>query len=404
MSGTSHDGISAALVRIEERDERPSCELLAFHTFPYRRALRERILSVTEGDQPRYPRGTRTTRFEAGGSTVAELSAVNVTLGRALGEAALKLFKRAGVAAREVALIGSHGHTFFHLPPHATRRGQTSSTLQLGEPAMIAALTGVPVVADFRPMDMALGGQGAPLAPLAHLFLFGDPTRGRVVQNIGGIANSTYLPPGARLGDPRLIAFDSGPGSMVIDALASRTSRGKLRMDRNGRLAARGKASDLLLAELMGHPYFHRRPPKSTGREQFGLSFVRELSARGRALKLSELDLIATATALTARSIGEAVRRFVTPLGPVEQLIVAGGGAHNGTLMRMLKAEMPRIEVLTADQVGVDGDAVEAMAFAILAYEMARGRAGNIPSVTGARRPAILGKLTLPPSLPHRVL
>ncbi len=402
MSGTSHDGISAALVRIEERDGRPRYELRAFKVSPYQRALRERMLSAAEGRpaRPLWPK--RSADGQANGGAAVELSTLNFALGRALAEAALKLLEHAGVAPHELALIGSHGHTFFHLPPRAAHRGQTPSTLQLGEPAVIAALTGVPVVADFRPMDMALGGQGAPLAPLAHLLLFGDPGRGRVVQNIGGIANATYLPPDARIGDPRLIAFDTGPGNMPIDALAARLSAGRLRMDKDGRLAARGKVSEPLLAQLMKHRYFNRQPPKSTGREEFGLSFVRQLTVWGKKLRLSELDLIATATALTARSIGEAVRRFVAPLGPVEQLIVAGGGAHNRTLMRMLKAQLPEIEVLNADQLAVDGDAVEAMAFAILAYEMIRGRPGNIPSVTGARCPAILGKLTLPPSLPPR--
>ena len=398
MSGTSHDGISAALVRIKEHDGRPHCELLAFETTPYRRRLRERLLSVAEGRLAWPLRMKRPAATRGLNSVLAEMSTLNFLLGRALAQAVLKLLKRAGVASNALALVGSHGHTFFHLPPHAAARGQTPSTLQLGEPAMIAALTGVPVVADFRPMDMAVGGQGAPLAPLAHLLLFGDAKRGRVVQNIGGIANATYLPPGAKIGEPRLIAFDTGPGNMVIDALALRLSGGRQRMDKGGRLASRGNVSDALLAQLMRHPFFSRQPPKSTGREEFGLSFVGQLIARGRRLGLSDLDLIATATALTARSIADALRRFVAPLGPVDQLIVAGGGAHNNTLMKMLKASLPSTEVVKPEDLAVNGDAVEAMAFAILAYETVRGRPGNIPSVTGARCPAILGKLTLPPN------
>jgi anhydro-N-acetylmuramic acid kinase len=399
MSGTSHDGISAALVRIEERDGWPHCELLGFNTTPYPHALRERMLSVAEGFQSRGLKSRRETANKPT-SLIAELSMLNFALGSALADAILKLLKRASVNQRDLSLIGSHGHTFFHLPPRTAHRGQTPSTLQLGEPAIIAARLGVPVVSDFRPMDMALGGQGAPLAPLAHLYLFGDPKQGRVVQNIGGIANATYLPPDVKMGDWRLVAFDTGPGNMVIDALAGRFSAGRLRMDKDGRLAARGKVSERLLAELMQHAYFRRRPPKSTGREEFGLNFVRALTARGRKLRLSGLDLIATATALTARSIGEAVRRFVIPLGPVDQLIVVGGGAHNRTLMKMLKVELPAIEMLTADELGIDGDAIEAIAFAILAYQTARGGPGNIPSVTGAHEQAILGKLTLPPRLP----
>jgi anhydro-N-acetylmuramic acid kinase len=270
--------------------------------------------------------------------------------------------------------------------------------MQLGESAVIAAATGVPVVADFRTMDLALGGEGAPLAPLAHLWLFADPKRGRVVQNIGGIANATYIPPRARLGDPDLIAFDTGPGNGMIDALAWRISGGRLRMDRDGQIAARGHVSQLLLAKMMENPYFRRRPPKSTGREEFGPQLLDRIVVDGRRTNLVDCDLVATVTALTARSIADACRRFIIPRGAVDQLIVTGGGAKNRTLMRMIKSELANVEVVTAADVGVDGDAVEAVAFAILGYEMLRGRQGNLPSVTGARAPAILGKLTLPPA------
>ncbi len=246
-------------------------------------------------------------------------------------------------------------------------------------------------------MDVALGGEGAPLAPLAHLWLFADPKRGRVVQNIGGIANATYIPPGARIDSPDLIAFDTGPGNGMIDALASRISGGRLRMDRDGRIAASGHVNQPLLAKMMQHPYFRRRPPKSTGREEFGTHLLDRFVADGRSMKVVDYDQVATITALTARSIADACRRFIFPLGRVDQLIVTGGGAKNPTLMRMIAAELPDVEVITADEVGVDGDALEAVAFAILGYQMLRGHQGNIPSVTGARAPAILGKLTLPP-------
>jgi anhydro-N-acetylmuramic acid kinase len=242
-----------------------------------------------------------------------------------------------------------------------------------------------------------LGGEGAPLAPLAHLWLFADPKRGRVVQNIGGIANATYIPRVARLDHPDLIAFDTGPGNGMIDALASRISGGRLRMDRDGRIAASGHVNLPLLEKLMEHPYFRRRPPKSTGREEFGPDLLDRIVADARRMKVVDHDQLATVTALTARSIADACRRFISPRGPVDQLIITGGGAQNLTLMRMIAAELPEVEVITAAKVGVDGDAVEAVAFAILGYQMLRGRQGNIPSVTGARTPAILGKLTLPP-------
>ena len=258
-------------------------------------------------------------------------------------------------------------------------------------------MTGMPVLADFRVMDLALGGEAAPLAPLAHLWLFGDPKRGRIVQNIGGIGNATYLPPRPRPGDRRVIAFDTGPGNGMIDALAARLTDGRARMDRNGRMAARGKVVETLLAELMRHPYFRRQPPKSTGREEFSPAHLATILARAEALGVAGDDLVATITAWTARSIGDASRRFIMPLGRIDQLIATGGGTHNPTLMRMIAAELPELEVLTAAGAAVDGDALEAVAFAILGYQTLCGKPGNLPSVTGARAAAILGKLTLPP-------
>ncbi len=381
MSGTSHDGVSAAMIEIDERS-RPPARVIAFHTFPYPTRFRKDLLDASADE-----------RIGA-----AAISTLNFALGREFGRAAIEIARRARVGLSDIAFIGSHGHTFFHLPPRRATRGQLASTLQLGESAVIAAATGVPVVADFRTMDIAMGGEGAPLAPLAHLWLFADPRRGRVVQNIGGIANATYIPPRARLGDPDLIAFDTGPGNGMIDALASRISGGRMRMDRDGRIAANAHVIEPLLAKLMQHPYFRRRPPKSTGREEFGTQLLDRIVADARQMKVVDHDLIATVTALTARSIADACRRFIFPRGPVGQLIVTGGGAKNPTLMRMLAADLPNIEVITAKDAGVDGDALEAVSFAILGYQMLRGRQGNIPSVTGARAPAILGKLTLPPS------
>ncbi|MGH7924969.1 MAG: anhydro-N-acetylmuramic acid kinase [Candidatus Binatus sp.] len=381
MSGTSHDGVSAALVELDER-ARPLARLIAFRTFPYATRFRKELLAAS-------------TNKKIGAAAISRL---NFALGRELGRAAIEIARRARVALTDVAFIGSHGHTFFHLPPRRAARGQTASTMQLGESAVIAAATGVPVIADFRTMDLALGGEGAPLAPLAHFWLFADPKRGRVVQNIGGIGNATYIPPRARVGDSDLIAFDTGPGNGMIDALASRISGGRLRMDRDGRIAARGHVNLPLLARLVQNPYFRRRPPKSTGREEFGPRLLDRIVADARRMKIVDYDLLATVTALTAQSIAGACRQFILPRGPVNQLIVTGGGAQNPTLMRMLKAELPNVEVITADDVGVDGGALEAVAFAILGYQMLRGRQGNIPSATGARAPAILGKLTLPPT------
>src|ERR1700691_31887 len=247
MSGTSHDGVSAALVELDDRSC-PPARVIAFHTSPYATRFRRELLAASADEK----------------IGAAAISTLNFALGREFGRAAIDLADRARVAIHDVAFIGSHGHTFFHLPPRRTTHGQLASTMQLGESAVIAAATGIPVVADFRTMDLALGGEGAPLAPLAHLWLFADPRRGRVVQNIGGIANATYIPPRARLGNSDLIAFDTGPGNGMIDALASRISGGRVRMDRDGRLAARAHLNEPLLARLMENPYFKRRPPKST--------------------------------------------------------------------------------------------------------------------------------------------
>ncbi len=381
MSGTSHDGVSAAVVRLDERAT-PRAEALAFRTFPYPAAFRERLLSLASMKDVGAP----------------AVSSINFELGKIFGNAAIKIAQVAKVRLAEISFIGSHGHTIFHLPPRTAARGQTPSTMQIGESSVIAAMTGLPVVADFRPMDMALGGEAAPLAPLAHFWLFGDRKLGRVIQNIGGIGNATYLKPSPTLNDPTLIAFDTGPGGMLIDALVNKHSGAKLKMDRDGRIAARGRANEDLLAELMRHPYFRRRPPKSTGREEFGSHYLEEVEPRATLAGVGGDDLVATITALTARSIADAVQRFIVPLGRVDQLIATGGGAHNPTLLRMIRDYLPEVEVLTAKAVGVDGDSLEAVAFAILGYQMLRGRQGNIPSVTGARAPAILGKLTLPPA------
>jgi anhydro-N-acetylmuramic acid kinase len=380
MSGTSHDGVSAAIVELDER-ARPPARLVAFQTYRYSSRLREQMLAATADEKV----------------GAAAISTLNFALGRELGRAAIEIARHANVALTDVAFIGSHGHTFFHLPPRRAGRGEIASTMQLGESSVIAAGTGVPVVSDFRTMDLALGGEGAPLAPLAHFWLFADPARVRIVLNIGGIANATYIAPKARVGDRDLIAFDTGPGNSLIDGLASRISGGRMRMDRDGRIAARGQVNQPLLNQLTSHPYFRRRPPKSTGREEFGSSLLEQIVADAHSMKIVDYDLLATVTALTARSITDAFGRFLFPKGRVDQVIVTGGGARNPTLMRMLATELTGVQVTTATELGVDGDALEAVAFAILGYQMLRGRPGNIPSVTGARAPAILGKLTLPP-------
>jgi anhydro-N-acetylmuramic acid kinase len=405
MSGTSHDGISAALVLIDGRKNiekkagrigngsassraldpatKQTFKLIAFETYPYPGKLRARLLEASAG----------------AGVGTKELSQLNFALGASLGKAAVRIAHRGRVPLQRVSFIGSHGHTFYHLPPRSAGRGDIASTLQLGEASIIAAMTGVPVVADFRPMDIALGGEGAPLASLAHVWLFGDRLHGRIVQNLGGIANATYLPPRAGTGDRHVMAFDTGPGVGLIDALVARLTNGRMRMDRDGRMASQGQASENLLGELMRNGYFRRRPPKSTGREEFGPPYLDMVEKRARELGVGGDALVATLTALTARSIADACRRFIMPLGRVDELIASGGGARNPTLMAMIAAELPAVDITTAERLGVNGEAIEAVAFALLAYKFLRGEPGNLPTVTGAKGPAILGKLTLPPMM-----
>ncbi|MBI4516983.1 MAG: anhydro-N-acetylmuramic acid kinase [Deltaproteobacteria bacterium] len=382
MSGTSTDGIDAALVRLRPGGARYGVRVEAFRTLPFQRALRRRLLAVASG-QP---------------LPVSVLSGLNVELGEALAAAARAIACSAGVRLGQVDLIGSHGHTVWHGPP-GSGRTQPPSTLQIGEPAVIAARCGVTTVADFRPADLAHGGQGAPLTPYVHWLLFRHPSRGRVINNIGGIAHPTFLPAGG--GVDAIAGFDSGPGNMVIDAITAHVSAGRLSYDRDGRLAARGRVDGAVLRELLAHPYFRRRPPKTTGRELFGEAMVARLLAAGRRRRLTDSDLVATATAFTARSLGDAYRRFLLPQGRIDEIYFSGGGSRNPTLMAMLRAEIAYARVGVIDELGVAGDALEAVAFAVLAVEAVRGRPANVPAVTGARRPAILGKIIPVAAIPH---
>jgi anhydro-N-acetylmuramic acid kinase len=278
---------------------------------------------------------------------------------------------------------------------------RVASTLQIGEPSVIAELTGIPVVADFRPADVAAHGQGAPLVPFVDYLLYRHPRFGRVALNIGGIANVTVVPRAAR--PEQLFAFDTGPGNMLMDGLARHNSHGRLSCDRDARLARRGHLLPALLAEMLRDPYFSRRPPKSCGREQYGDPYLHRVLKWGRTHKARAEDLLHTATVFTAVSIVDALRRFVFPRAAVHQLIVAGGGAQNPLLMAQLEAglrsnkeDSPQIHILPSTALGVPEDAKEAFAFAILAYESFHGRPANLPSATGARHPVVLGKLSRP--------
>jgi len=286
------------------------------------------------------------------------------------------------------ARTGSHGQTIFHEGQPVEFLGRRiASTLQIGEPAVLAERTGIPVVADFRPRDIAAGGRGAPLVPYVDYMLFRHRRLGRVALNIGGIANITAIPPSARPED--VIAFDTGPGNMIVDALARRYTKGRWNYDRDGRLAARGHVNRELLDRLLNDPYFRRRPPKTAGREQYGTEFVERLLGTGLPL----LDLIATCTAFTAAAVAIGIERFVRPRMRVDELIVSGGGVHNRRMMAQLAAFLPGVSLAASTDYGVNADAKEAIAFAILAYETWRRRPANLPSATGARRAVVLGKI-----------
>lgn len=306
MSGTSADGIDAALVRITGGPDRPRVRPLGFVSIPYARGLQQRILSLSAKGQ------------------VAEICHMNALLGELFAKAALRVIAKSGYKPSEIDLIGSHGQTIHHLPKGIREPGVglVRSTLQIAEATVIAERTGIPTMANFRARDLAVGGEGAPLVPYAHAVLFGHRNKGRLVVNIGGISNVTYIPPGADVDG--ISAFDTGPGNMVMDALVQEASRGTQSYDAGGRRARRGTVDRRLLAELMTHPYLGRRPPKSTGREDFGASFVRGFERRAWKIGLSMDDQLATCAAWTAEAIGTA-RRWIK--GPIDEVIVGGGGS-----------------------------------------------------------------------------
>ena len=384
MSGTSADGINVALARILGRGFRSRLELLAHYEFPYPAEVRRAVLGV----------------MNASSASMADLARLNFMLGDLYANAVRAAQRRAKL---ECELVGCHGQTIYHQSSPGLFLGNSiTCTWQTGESAIIAAKLGVPVVSDFRPADMAVGGKGAPLVPFLDYVLFRHRRFGRIVQNIGGIGNLTAIPPRAM--PDQVIAFDTGPGNMVIDAVTERLFERPL--DRNGRLAAKGDPIEAVVRRLLRHSFFNQKPPKTAGREQFGRDYVRELLRLCR--RADHHDIVATATALTARTIGIAVRNIVLPMdaGNVpstsrwpsrfREFVVSGGGTRNATLMRMIREELAplKMRVRTSDDFGLPSDAKEAVAFALLAYQTWRHLPSNIPSATGAERPAILGKVS----------
>ncbi len=383
MSGTSADGINVAVVNVSGAGFDTRFELLAHHEYPYPRPVRRAVLAA----------------MNAGRASVADLARLNFLLGDLYASAVLATHKKSGM---KIELVGCHGQTLYHQGELALYLGKKiAATWQTGEGAIIAARVGAPVVSDFRPADMAAGGKGAPLVPFLDYLVYRDAQVGRIVQNLGGIANLTAIPGG---GSPEnVVAFDTGPGNMVVDAAMERLYGRPY--DRDGRVAAKGQPLEAILKVLLKHSFFRRKPPRTAGREEFGREFVADFLRRcGRARKE---DVVATATALTARSIGEAVKRFVLAAGRRQDsrrdagatfcdYVVSGGGAKNRTLIAMLRAELQPLGLTlrSSDEFGVPSVAKEAVAFALLAYETWHRRPSNIPAATGARRPAILGKIS----------
>ncbi|MGA2430403.1 MAG: anhydro-N-acetylmuramic acid kinase [Candidatus Acidiferrum sp.] len=413
MSGTSADGIDVALAKISGAPPDLNAKLLNHTSINFPPAIRKEILRVAE-QQP---------------ITAGELSQLNFRLGEVFAEAARTACKRFRIATKRIDLIGNHGQTIFHQGPPVPYFGRpTASTLQIGEASIIAARTGITTVADFRPADIASGGQGAPLVPYADYLLYRHPTLGRVSLNLGGIANVTVLPAGAK--PSQIVAFDTGPANMLIDALVSHFTHGRQRYDKNASIAQTGRVTPDLVNELMRDPYLKQAPPKSTGREYYGRDYLKKVLSLGRRHKAKSADLIRAATIFTALSVVDALNRFVEPKHEIHQLIVSGGGAKNPLILAQLSAALgasrhaessvgaryavpirphrsqtcagrskpnPPMEILTSAALGVPEDAKEAYAFALMAYETFHQRPSNLPSATGARGPAILGKISYAP-------
>ncbi len=376
MSGTSADGIDAALTEIKGRGGETKIKLVAFETYPFPRKVRKMILDASE------PRTARVDR----------ICQLNFYLGELFADAALRIAEKSGLGIRKVDLIGSHGQTVHHLPQEKKEgRYKIRSSLQVGEPSIIAERTGITTVADFRPRDIAAGGEGAPLSPYLHYHLFQNNKRGLAVQNLGGISNVTVIPARATINE--ILAFDNGPGNMLIDGVVERLTQGRVRYDKHGRRAAKGEVDRGLLKQLLKHPFIYQAPPKSTGREEFGSKLIDDIIRRAGRKKMPTTDLLATLTAFTAHCIGISFEKFILPRYQLAEVVIGGGGVRNPVLMSMLKKRLKPIRILTFEDYNLSSDSIEAMAFALLAYETIQGRPGNIPAATGAARPVVLGKI-----------
>lgn len=364
------DGVDCAIIDVKPGRSKLHIELLAHRTRPYPPALREQLLSLL-----------RT-------GTVAEVCRLHAAVGEVFARVANRTMQQAKLSAKDIAVIGSHGQTVWHSPRRVPvpGAGAVRSSLQLGDSSVIAERTGIMTVADFRARDLAAGGEGAPLTPYVHYHVFQSRSTSRLIVNLGGIANVTWLPRGGGLRD--VVAFDVGPCNLLLDGLLAQATHGQQSIDRNGGLASRGRPQDVLVDELLKHPFFARQPPKSTGREEFGERYIRHVRQVAARHRLSLEDTLASGCAAIARTIRQ------SGSWSVEEVIVGGGGVRNRGLLRALKREFESGRVVSMDQTGVKSKALEAMAFAVLAYETMRGVPANLPWVTGAMLPVVLGTVT----------
>lgn len=381
MSGTSVDGVDAALVEISQTDGSLQAKLLAFENKPYPEAVREQIFAL----------------FRPETATVDKIGYMNFLLGEIYARSALSVIEKAGLTPADVDLIGSHGQTIWHEPVPCTKDGwPVRYTVQIGEGSVIAERTGLVTVSDFRVADMAAGGQGAPLVPFSEYLLYRQEDETLLLQNIGGIGNMTVMPAAAKPED--VYAFDTGPGNMIIDAVISALTQGAQTFDEGGAFGAKGTVNEELLALLQQEPYYTRPLPKTTGRELFGTQYTAKILSWQESRHIPEADLVATVTDLTAWSIASAYEQYVLPKHRASKLVVGGGGSYNKTLLGFLQKRFAphSVEVQTQEDLGFNSDAKEAVAFALLADRCIQGLPNTLPSVTGAKKPVVMGKISLP--------
>ena len=386
MSGTSIDGIDTCLAEISGNGVNTRVNILAFATYPYPFNIRNAVLEASNPSS----------------GTVEKICRLNFTLGKLFAEAVKNIANASGISLLDIDLVGSHGQTIYHipyLPSDSLANGNmlpgiapAGSTLQIGEPSIIAQETGITTVADFRPRDIAAGGQGAPLVSYADFILFRDKEKGRSLQNIGGIANVTFLPKDCNINE--IIAFDTGPGNMIIDRITERITNNAAHFDKDGMLAAQGQINREILLNLQKHSFLSKPPPKTTGREEFGVWYADMIYNDAVKAGINNRDILATVTWFTAYSIAEGYKQWILNRHSISEVILSGGGCHNKTLLKCIEQNLdPSIRIYPIDMFGITSDSKEALAFAILANETISGNANNVPNATGAREQVVLGKI-----------